>query len=680
MATSVCAQDGVMTETKIVSNGTASPSGNRTSRWNDPTVKQIIAAARSLPAPARGGIVLSAISAVLMWASFTPLNFSPLAWVALAPLCLLIRLERAPRLWWLTTLIGGATFWYPSLQWLRLGDIAMYGAWFALAAYLSIYFPLFVGLARVAVHRFGVPLTAAVPLVWVGLEYARAHLLTGFSWYMLGHTQYRWVELIQLSDIFGAYGVSFVVATSSATIAGLVPEQLLQRWRLITPLQLPEELSHLPQPDDGPSANTRSRSRRQVMSVAACLLVVMTSVVYGYVRRSQAQFEPGPRVAMIQGNFISSMKHDDSEYSKIFTTHDVLTGYAVRHKPDIIVWPETMFRWPLVDADPDLSESDLKRVAPNVPTESWRDPYVRNSLTEMSQRSGASMVIGLDRFQADPSGLKHFNSAALITPDRGVASSYDKMHRVIFGEYIPLKESFPWLANFTPLPEDFGISAGRGPAVFRCGKWRVAPVICFEDTVPHLVRDAVRSAGVERFESLTADGQPRAKDYAAEERLACLLNLTNDGWFHGSSELDQHLITASFRAVECRTPMVRAVNSGISVVIDGDGVIREPDVLIDGDATWNQPRQYVQDAGRDQSDRRVPVMVEPVRTTLVDPKTGRWRKSFNGAVIDTVPIDNRRSLYVAYGDWFAGTCSAACGLFLVVGLCPAKRRGIAAKS
>jgi hypothetical protein len=68
-------------------------------------------------------------------------------------------------------------------------------------------------------------------------------------------------------------------------------------------------------------------------------------------------------------------------------------------------------------------------------------------------------------------------------------------------------------------------------------------------------------------------------------------------------------------------------------------------------------------------------MIEPVRTKLIDPETGRWRKSFNGAVIDTVPIDNRRSLYVAYGDWFAGTCSAACGLFCVVGLCPAKRRG-----
>ena len=503
--------------------------------------------------------------------------------------------------------------------------------------------------------------------------------MTGFAWYLLGHTQYRWVELIQLSDIFGAYGVSFVVAMSGATVASLIPDSWLQRLRLIGPVQLPAELSHLPQPDDGPSANKSNRFRRQVISVAACVLVLTTAVAYGYVRRGQAQFTPGPRVAMIQGNFPTSMKHDESEYGKIFSTHDVLTGYAVRHKPDIIVWPETMFRWPLVEADPNLNDSDLQRIAPTVPLESWRDPYVRQSLQEMSQRSGANMVIGLDRFQADSSGLKHFNSAALITPDRGVVSSYDKLHRVIFGEYVPLKESLPWLQHFTPMPEDFGISAGRGPVTFRCGKWRVAPIICFEDTVPHVVRDVVRSAGIERYESVTADGQPQVKYVEAKERLACLLNLTNDGWFHGSSELDQHLITSAFRAVECRTPLVRAVNTGISAVIDGDGVIREPDVMLDGDATWNQSHQTLQNAGRDRSENRVPISIDPVRTTLVDPATGRWRKSLNAAVIDTVPLDNRSSLYVAYGDWFAGTCSAACVLFFVVGLTP-RRQASAARS
>ena len=118
-----------------------------------------------------------------------------------------------------------------------------------------------------------------------------------------------------------------------------------------------------------------------------------------------------------------------------------------------------------------------------------------------------------------------------------------------------------------------------------------------------------------------------------------LVNLTNDGWFHGSSELDQHLITAAFRAVECRIPMVRAVNTGISAVIDGDGAIREPEVFIDGDARKNPDK--------------------PPRTTARDPKTGAWYKQLNAALVHTVPLDSRKSLYVKYGDWFAMLCAAA---------------------
>ena len=657
MATHTSAPE-LATETKIVSDANGPASNPRTARRSEPSVKEIIAAARSQPAPALGGLILSGVSAVLLFASFTPLDWSPLAWLAIVPLCVLVQLERAPKRLWLTTWAGGLLFWLPTLQWLRLGHESMYVAWFALAFYLSAYWWAFVGLSRAAVHRCGLPMVVAVPLVWTGLEFCRAHLMTGFAWYQLGHSQYRWIELIQISDLLGAYGVSAVVALSNAVLAGLVPQSWLIRLRLIAPIQLPSELRHLPPPtvaDETSPADSRGLFRRQLVSVAAGLLVMAAVLGYGYVRRGQAEFTAGPRVALIQGNFESSVKHDPAEFGQMYRTHELLTGYAVPYKPDLIIWPETMFRWPLSDADPNLSENDLRRLAPMIPVEHWRDSYVRKALHEMSQKTGANLVIGLDRFSVNEQGLKHFNSAAFVTPDRGVANSYDKLHRVIFGEYVPLKESLPWLKAFSPLPDDFGISAGASPATFRCGSWRVAPIICFEDTVPHLVRDVVRGT-------------------STEKRLDCLLNLTNDGWFHGSSELNQHLITAAFRAVECRTPLVRAVNTGISAVIDGDGVIREPEVLIDGDATWTKQREQLQETKHARSDRRVPLsMFDPVRSTLTDPATGRWRKSMNATVIDTVPLDNRRSWYVASGDWFAGTCSAACGLFLVVGLMPRRR-------
>jgi apolipoprotein N-acyltransferase len=178
------------------------------------------------------------------------------------------------------------------------------------------------------------------------------------------------------------------------------------------------------------------------------------------------------------------------------------------------------------------------------------------------------------------------------------------------------------------------------------------PLICFEDTVPHLVRDMVQAAQASPGRE-SGDDSPVSPD--SSSRIDCLVNLTNDGWFRDSSEPDQHLITASFRCIELRKPMVRAVNTGISAVIDGDGVVREPEVLIDFDRLQNPA------AG-------------PPRTTLRDPATGRYYKSFNSAQVANVLLDNRDSLYLAYGDWFAAGCLVLTMLALGVGWSRRERR------
>ncbi|MCH7688929.1 MAG: apolipoprotein N-acyltransferase, partial [Planctomycetes bacterium] len=300
----------------------------RTRRHSDPAVKELIEKARKAPvrSPMRAAWALSGMSAVLLWASFTPLDWGPLAWVALVPLILLVRLQRPTRWMYGTVSFCGLLYTLATLQWMRLGDPSMYVAWVLLAVYVAIYFPVFVALSRVAVHRFGMPLTATIPIVWVGLEYLRAHLITGFSWYYLGHTQYWWTELIQISDLVGAYGVSFVVALSAAALAGLIPGSVLIKLKLL--------------PADSPQAfaGTKSFGKPQIVSVAVMVTLFAAVLGYGYVRRSQADFKPGPRVALIQGNFTASVKHDPSEAQRIFDTHRFLTGLAIRHQPDLIVW------------------------------------------------------------------------------------------------------------------------------------------------------------------------------------------------------------------------------------------------------------------------------------------------------------------------------------------------------
>lgn len=629
----------------------------------EPTIQDIIRRARSQPllAPARGALGMSALTAVVMWASFAPLDIGPLAWICLVPLVCLIRIPKRTRWMYAMLTIGGFGFSLSALQWMRLGDATMYTAWFALAFYVALYFPLFVVLARTAVHRYDVPITLAVPVLWVGLEFCRSHVMTGFPWYFLAHSQYQWIELIQISDITGAYGVSFLVAMSSASIAVWIPTSWLARMKLLPPGSTAGSApaSSLPASDsaalDTPASSTAvtdetppdrdsagkwnsiwKRDRRIVASVISATLVC-SAVVYGMVRRGSTEFEAGPRVALVQANFPPLVKHDPASAFEILHRHDRLSMMSMKHSPDVIIWPETMFPWPMNAADPNLTTAELDALMPpNYVSgkESWRkfwtDGEPQKRMYDDAIKYNAATIIGVLAQEITADGVKSYNSSVFVKPQTGIAGRYDKRHRVPFGEYVPMKDSMPFLASFTPFSADFGIAKGEGLSVFDYNGWRFASVICYEDTVPHLVRRIALSC---------------ERDEAKPKPVDVLVNQTNDAWFRGSAELDQHLITSVFRAVECRTPLVRAVNGGISSIVDGDGIIVEPEVM------------------ESLENRR-----DVKATTFID-ENGSRRREIDAVLVHAVPLDPRSSLYVRWGDWFAMTCclltlAIAAGFFL----------------
>jgi apolipoprotein N-acyltransferase len=180
------------------------------------------------------------------------------------------------------------------------------------------------------------------------------------------------------------------------------------------------------------------------------------------------------------------------------------------------------------------------------------------------------------------------------------------MHRVPFGEYVPLRDWLPWMNAFAPYDFDYSIRAGEHFTRFPLGAYRFGVVICYEDTDPYLARQYVRP------------GDEPAVDF--------LLNLSNDGWFNGTSEHEEHLAICRFRAVECRRSVARAVNMGISAVIDGNG-----------------------------------------RVTALPGPTWAESKKVAGVVTATIPIDRRGSLYSLWGDWLPVACWLLLGLGLLGG-------------
>lgn len=583
-------------------------------------VEALIARARSAPVVSRAPWMLAPLTGLLYWASFTPLDFGWLAWFALVPMLCLIRSPRPlkgslPASW-----LGGLLCWTMTLQWMRLGDATMYPAWGAMALYVSLYFPVFLLITRVAVHRLRIPLIVAAPVTWVGLEYLRAHLMTGFAWYLLGHSQYRWTDIIQVSDLVGGYGVSFLVMTVNAALTSVMPVAWLKRLDLV-----PAELNASEQ------TRLQMSPRGQLLAVVSTLVLFGACWTYGLIR-SSVTFTAGPRVGLLQGNFPSSIHRDPNQDKQIFETYGYLNGLAVRHQAEIIVWPESMMPYPMFEASETATDEQLAQLHPLISAAHWKDRTVQKVLAQTAEESRASLVMGASTYIEEQGKAKHYNSAIFVQ-GTGIQGRYDKIHRVPFGEYTPLKDSLPLLGQFTPYAEMSGLDPGKTVGVFRHKSTRLLPLICFEDTVPHLVRQSVKLSRSTGAESGDVD---------------CLVNLSNDGWFHGSSEHDQHLITACFRCIETRVPMVRAVNTGISAIIDGNGQIRDPDILLDMDrARAHQPFE---------------------RQTLIDPETGKLPKLSTMMQVGQIPLDPRESLYVRWGDWFGISCLGAALFTLFFGL------------
>jgi apolipoprotein N-acyltransferase len=522
---------------------------------------------------------------LVLWSAFPPVEWSWLAWVALVPLFWLA-IQSGPRLrLYLGAWGGGLVFWLLSVQWIRLTDPSAWLAWLAMALIFSLWWPAFVAMARLAIFRLDLPLMIAAPVLWVGMEYVRAHLLTGFPWYYLGHSQYRFLMLIQIADTTSALGISFLVAMINAWIVDLLSLPLLRR-----------------------SPRGALLTARQTVRLWVVTLLLGGSLVYGAYRLSTAQFRAGPRLALLQTNFEQRYKMGGDPLVILERIGNLVRhAAAAQPRPDLIVWPETAYPYGYIEVDPATPGGELARqvslISDQIVAADWIDKKekVAGHLHWLCDSVGVPMLVGALYYDHRPGGFSKYNSAILFEPAVQAIHAYNKIHLVPFGEFVPFLETMPWLTVFTPYRNGYvpSLTFGRDPLVLSLGSYRMAVGICFEDTVPHVIR---------RFFRETAGG--RQPDM--------LINLSNDGWFHGSSELDMHLAVSVFRTIENRVPLARAVNTGISALIDGNGEIRDT----------------------------LPRLTERVLSV-------------------TVPLDDRTSNYTILGDWLGMSCLA-----VTIGLVP----------
>ncbi len=549
--------------------------------------------------------VLPFIAAFLMWAAFEPIGVGSLIIPAAFCWLLLIRTEKAlPKNSYKLIYAGSALAWLALLQGIRLAYWPLYAGWIALSLYVAIYVPLFVLVSRYLVHRWRWPTYIAAPLVWAGTELLRCYVMTGFGGCLLSHAMAEHPVMIQLASHVGPHLLSGLFVFYAAVLLELSTKlpsiRSLLSWSEDHSRPFTREL------DWKASESAVQLPAIQTSSVRFVILIAIVATTIGlswraYSAGQQLESERKPllKVALIQENAETRF---DSSYERAEKSLDrylkLTLDTGAREKDlDLIVWPESTFTptTPFFDwdgkripenyadyvGDPQTVYEDARRIQRYAVRRLewlqwmgvgdgsyWGQATPPQDAADETMRELPALLLGVTRHRVREEGFKIYNSVAFKGKGSGPVSFYDKRKLVMFGEYIPFAEKWP------DVYKTLGMSViGVGPRwqVFDVGGVKVAPSICFEDMLPQAMQAQTAR--------LTQRNEPPD----------VLVNVTNDGWFRGSSMLDHHFACAVFTAVENRRPMLVAANTGISTWVSGNGVVKAKSKKLTAEAIIAEP-------------------------------------------------------------------------------------------
>jgi len=427
-------------------------------------------------------VILPILGAVLLSLSFSSFNLWLFAWCGFIPLFIALE-NKSLRQTFVIAFFCGVVFWSLTVYWLI--HVTLLGQ-IILVLYLSIYFGLFgcvIYFSRfISVNRC----LFFLPASWVLLEYLRSYLFTGFPWAIIGFSQYKNLPIIQIADITGAWGVCFLLVLVNVAL------YLFLRRHL------------------------------KIKILCACSLVLFLSLGYGALRLNYkpdwCNNKEQLKISVVQGNISQDLKWDKQAVSFIQNRYKELTVAAAVEKPELIIWPEA-----------------------SVPGLWGQDEAEFTQVFSLAGQLDTNLLVGAVSYL----NQNYFNSALFINQQGSLVATYSKLHLVPFGEYIPLKNIFPFLETIAPIGD---IQPGREYTLFRQPA-NFGVLICFEDLFPELSREFVKRGA--KF----------------------LVNITNDAWYKEGSAPYQHFAASVFRSVENRVYLARSANTGISGFIDPAGRI-----------------------------------------------------------------------------------------------------------
>jgi len=370
-------------------------------------------------------------------------------------------------------------------------------------------------------------------IIWVGYEYLRTKGFLGYSYGIIGYTQYLFPPLVRVSSLTGIWGISLLVIFPSAFL-GYVFKDGFKDWL----------------------AKLKKTVIEERIVLIGYVLIFAIALSYGTLNTVDVSKLKTWKVSLIQHN-IDPWQGGYATYRESLTRLKRLSEKAALDSPDIIIWSETSFV-PAIDYH----------------TKYRPDPKMYELVKELKDFLGSQTIpflIGNDEgiLIIDEKGENKridYNAALLFEAGGKHKATYRKTHLVPFTEHFPYKKQVPFLYKLLEEADTHFWEKGKEYTVFELDGIKFSTPICFEDTFGYISREFVkRGANV-------------------------IVNITNDSWSGSVASEVQHMMHAVFRAAENQRSVVRSTNGGITCIIDPNGkIISRIDPFIESFLTGHVP-------------------------------------------------------------------------------------------
>ena len=392
-------------------------------------------------------VLMVAASSLFVSASYPPLGVGILAWIGLSPFLFALRQKGFARAVILGSLYGclfgvGAFYWANDISSVNLPSFLVMLFIFAL------FFSVFGVLYSFMNQRIGPWMILGAPALWVAVEFARSNLsFLSMPWNLVGHSQYQYLPIIQIADISGVYGISFLILMVNQYLSQ-IPE-LLKRERI--------NLGTL-------------GAALQIPSLLLVVCSVIFSLAYGWYRLGTHERSEHLRIALVQANVLARNNMPIIQQVEHLRVYEKLTKEAARERPAIVIWPSSSLPAPIVSR------------------------VVRFTITRLAPGIGTYLLVGgagQDKGGPPQEGyLPYSNSEFLISPSGRPVAQYNKIRLLAFNEYVPLQGAINWPRWITTLKGSF--IPGKEYTLFEVSGARFGAPICWENMFPDLFRRFVK--------------------------------------------------------------------------------------------------------------------------------------------------------------------------------------------